>query len=523
MNVAEAARWGESRPGRRIVLALILALSAGLPIILAWATGSLSIPHNDAWALSKIAQGFARSGEFRLLGWGRTALAGQVMVLGPLGESIVVQHLFVAGLSVVALGATYAFLVCRVGSAGALLGTAIVGSTPEFGLLATSFMTDMPAFAALMVCLLLTDVALRTGKSAWLAAALVVGVWGVTIREQALVGPVVAVVVAALACRGRKRLTVIGFGLVAFAATVGFEVWRQSLPRGDSPRFVLDLDGLADTALRAVFTSSLYVAPAVLLVARPIRWTARIRWISAVVLVSSLAIVACRSGDVFLGNYLSRDGAYSGVAVGVRSVIPVWHWFGLLLLGCLSLASLVGAFLHAGVRMDRTSLLVGLLLMAGTMGQAALGQTIYSRYLLPLIPVLCVPILRCSNPPGGRLALPALAVLFVTSIAITSNALAFDAARWSAASFIQERGVRARDIDAGLEWVGYHATGPAVQDSTRPEALAWYMSMFEHSRACYVISASPLKGRSEIGTYDYSTYAVIGHSQLWIYEETPCR
>ena len=88
---------------------------------------------------------------------------------------------------------------------GALLGTALVGLMPDFGLLATSYMADIPPFTAVVGCLFLTDQALRTQDARYLLGALVVGTWGVTVREQAIVGPVVAVVVTVAAWRGRKR------------------------------------------------------------------------------------------------------------------------------------------------------------------------------------------------------------------------------------------------------------------------------------------------------------------------------
>jgi hypothetical protein len=52
----------------------LLCLCVAWPVFLAVLTGSLAIPHNDAWAHSLIAQHFARSGSFELIGWNRSAL-----------------------------------------------------------------------------------------------------------------------------------------------------------------------------------------------------------------------------------------------------------------------------------------------------------------------------------------------------------------------------------------------------------------------------------------------------------------
>ena len=518
------ASWIESRTGRTVALLVVLALATGVPLVLAIVTGSIGIPHNDAWSHAKIAEEFGRTGVIQLVGWNRTALVGQVVPLGPLASSIIAQHLFVAALSLVALVATYAYLVRKVVPSAALLGTLIVGIAPEFGLLATSFMSDIPAFAALMLCLVLTDQALRTQKPLYLAFALLAGVWGVTIREQDIVGPVVALAVTSLAWRGRKRLIALGLGLLAAAAVGVFELWRRSLPYGDSPVFEPDVLAAARVVVLAAFTIALYVAPAVFSVARPTQWSVRTRWLSAISLIPTLAIAIEAYPVVFLPNCLDPSGAYSAASVGARvDVIPSWLWLGLVLLACVSLCLIIGLVLDKRFRIDRTSALVGALFIAGTIAQAAAGQAIFSRYLLPLLPIACAVILKGHVLRRRRFMIPALTCLAVVWLGITANALSFDAARWQAASTLQQRGIAATDINAGLEWVGYHAAEPAEQGRARRGVMTWYMSMFQKSRECYVISASQLGGRSPIDIYEYRTYGLSGVSQLWIYQGTGCR
>lgn len=529
----------------------IVAVSVGLPLLLAVLTGSIGIPHNDAWSHSKIAQEFAHTWSIDLVGWNRTALVGQIVVLGPLGASIVVQQLSVALLAVVALGATHEFLFRRVGPGGALLGTALIGFNPEFGLLATSYMSDMPALAALLVCLVLTDRALARESLGYLVAALAVGLWGVTIREQALVGPAVAVAVTVLAWRGRKRVVAACLGLVAAGLVVLFELWRRALPFGDPAPFDLDLSAMLDPGIQCAFTIALYVAPAALLVARPWSWTGRARWSALATLVVSVVIAFRRDGDVFLGNYLAQHGAYSAAAQGTRdAVIPSWWWTLLTLLACVSAASIVGALVNSGLHLDRVAALAGILFVLGTLGQMAVGQGVHGRGLLPLIPVVCAALLprRAANG-GGRNALApagsswqqvtasmsALVLLLITAIGLTANAVSFDAARWQAAAAIQDTGVPATRIDGGLEWTGYHATGPGERFSGNPDALGWHIKMFPDSRQCYLVTASPLDEdalggpgpdgaarRTLIGTHEYRTYAVFGSSSVWIYRDSMC-
>ena len=505
------------------VLIAILAAAVAIPLLLAIATGSIAIPHNDAWSHSKIAEGFAATGSFDLVGWNRTALAGQVVVLGPLGGSLVAQNLFVFALSLVALAATYAYVDARVGRGPAVLATAIVAANPEFGLLSTSYMSDMPAFAALMLCLVLTDRALKSAHVGFLAAALVVGVWGVTIREQDLVGPVVAVAVTVVAWRGRKRLAAIALGVLAAGAVVAFELWRRSLPFGDPPGFHPDLQATIDPTVQTVFTLALYVSPAVLFVARPGDWSRRVRLASLGVFALALWTAVRWDGEVFLGNYLARNGAYSAAAQGARSsVVPPWLWLALIVLACAALALAVGALLNARPRIDRVTLLVGLLLIVGTLGQAVVGQVIHGRGLLPLVPIVCMPLLLAGRRRQRGLALPSVGVLLVTTLALTANAMAFDSARWQAATALVESGVAASDIDAGLEWDGYHATGPAKRYSANPDALGWHIKMFAGSRQCYLVRAAPLDDREPVSTQAYPTYAVVGESTLWVYRHPDC-
>jgi len=512
-------------------LAGVICLCVGWPALLAHYTGSLGIPHNDAWAYSLIAQRYAHGGAFELVGWAAVGLAGQVVVLGPLGASIVIQHLFVAALASVGLLATYGWLIPRVGAGRALLSTALVGLMPDFGLLATSYMTDLPAYAAVVSCLFLTDHALRTRQTRYLLGALAVGTWGVTVRELAIVGPVVAVVVTAMAWRGRERWIALLGGVFSFLVIVGFEMWRRSLAYGEPPWFHVDPVYAATIAACGCFTVALAVFPAALLTARPGSWSRRARLMSALALLVAVVGACVLQGKVFLGNYLQRSGAYSDASIGVRSVFPNWWWFGLVAIACVSVALIVGCVIDAGVSLDPMFGLLLLLLVGGTFVQALTGHLIFARYVLLVVVIVCVALLGSprvgerSRPSGPRrvLVLVAIAFLVATSTAITGNALAWDAARWQAASALVARGVPATDIDAGLEWVGYHASGPAAWSSAHTGALAFYMPAFAHSRECYAISASPLEGLRLDSTERYHTYGLVGSSTLWVYRLSPCR
>jgi hypothetical protein len=518
-----ARRWVRSRRGRGLLLTAVLGCAVGVPVALAFLTGSIAIPHNDAWSHSKIAEGFARDGEIRLLGWNRTALVGQVVPLGPLAASIAAQQLFVAVLAVLGLVATYAFLLARVGPGRALLGTALVGALPEFGLLATSYMSDVPAFAAVMICIATADRALRRDSVPLLCAAVAVGVWGATVREQALAAPAAVVVVAALAWRGRRRAAVVACGLVAASAFVVFEWWRRSLPYGDPLHLELSPRPAVNAAVQTALTMALFLAPAVALVARPARWGRRARIAGVTVLAVAALVTVVERGGIFLGNYLDRDGAYGEVAVGTRVVLPAAIWAGLLVVACVSAGLLAGLVVEHGMPLDRISMLLGGLLTVGTLAQAGLGQPVFTRYLLPLVPIAAVLVLGPVTESRWRLAVPVVAALFGCALALTANALSFDAARWQAAQELERSGVPATDIDAGLEWVGYHAGGPAELDGPPADVQGWYRDAFPNSRRCALVAASPVPDGVPATTFPYRRFGLLGDADLWIYRSHACR
>ena len=157
-------------------------------------------------------------------------------------------------------------------------------------------------------------------------------------------------------------------------------------------------------------------------------------------------------------------------------------------------------------------------------GESLIGQASFDRYLLPLVTPVVVVLVGGDRPRWG----PALAVLAgqaALSLALTANGLAFDAARWAEGLRLQRAGVSATDIDAGLEWVGYHSPAAADPSSTsHRSAVGHWMHLFPQARECYVVTAS---ARPDLGPpisqRPYRAYAVFGAAWLWTYRLDPCR
>ena len=238
----------------------------------------------------------------------------------------------------------------------------------------------------------------------------------------------------------------------------------------------------------------------------------------------------------------------------------------MLVLTCLSAGLLVGTAVQArlrapgqtaaprGRRVDPLTAAAAGLLVAGTLGQALIGQEIYDRYLITLVPLLCGPLLgslaarpaatsaaspgasatpravpprssspsRASVPTTSRWAgAVGLVVVAALSWSVTASTLARDGAQWRAAERLVARGVSATDIDAGFGWLAWHSSRPMVTGSGVVGAHG-YTSSFADTRACYTVSQSPLPDMAMVETVHYPRFAVAGSSTLWVQRSADC-
>lgn len=527
-------------------LLLFGAVAAGflLPLWAAVESGSISIPHNDAWSYSRIAQQFARTGQIQLLGWNRSSLIGQVVVLGPLAKSIVAQQVFVAVLGLVCLAGVYDLALPLIGRERAALAAATVAIWPGFGLLSTSFMPDIPSLAACLVTLALGRRALERGSWLLLSAAAVVGLWGVTVREQAIAAPA-AVFVAALAAR-RYRRTMPKPALFAVAAVFGvavvaFELWRRGLAAGDPP--IYDLTGgqlvlTGDAAIQGYFTVALALSPAVLFAARFWLWrrTAQLTALG-VAGVGTWAVWQYTVSDFFPGNYLSRNGAYAVAEYDGpgRVVFSLGLWQVLVAVACVSGALLAGLLVEHVHAAEPLSMAFAVLTVAGTLVTCVSGQPVFDRYWIALPAVLLPVVLtRRSGPLLGRRRLDLVRIgcaagagvlVAVVSLGVTFNGLVFDATRWRVAEGLTAYGVPVGEIDAGIEWVGYNSPDGVRVRMPDSFQVSQYDAMFPSTTPCLVVGEVGGTQQSWVqpawtlvGSERYSTFGIAGTSNLFIYD-----
>ncbi len=512
------------RARRWVALTAILAFGVGVPFVLSLTTHSISIPHNDSWSYSKAAEIFARTGQIQLQNWNRSALVGQLVLLGPLGRWIWVQQTAVAVLGVVGLLLTFRILARRLAPGTALLGTALVAVLPGYGLISTSFMDAIPAFTAAVGCIAVADVAIERQSPALLAAALAIGFVGFTIREEVLAALIPAVAAALSVWRHRHVLTVVSMAAVLVAAMAAFEIWRTHLPDADRPVIRFYLHDALNGAARSYFTLALFLLPAVLasgVLRRPSRLGVALAVPAGVI---GWATVSRFGSLTFLGNYLGSSGAYATADIGVRVLFPS------AVMDIVLVAALVSGILFPAVvvmtwrALDPMLAALGILAFLGVVGECLAGELVYDRDLLVLVLPAAVLCLRApARRPEPWVSAVPLAGLAALSLLLCANALARDGAIWGSADRLVARGVPATGIDAGLDWVAYHSPTPVVRGQPEnPAELGFWDQLFPDFRSCFAITVSPLPGRRPVERVTYSTYAVAGTSVLDVYRLGSC-
>lgn len=425
---------------------------------------------------------------------------------------------------------------------------------PGFLLNTTSFMTDVPAWSAAVTCLSLGAVALdRQGyhRWLWLYASLAVGCYGFSIREFGIAAPVAVLVACAIHPRGGLRSYLVA-GATTLAVCGAIYVFVAHLP-GEHQKLLIVSDFSLIALRQGVATLALVLSPA-LVVAIGSWWR---RWQVTDVLVGSAAgllffhgplLALLRTGaphQVIVGNLIGPSGSLSAdVLYGPRPLLfvpPSWQVLNVAaliagLVVCAICGGAVGAYLRSvrhGLRDGRgrqalwhwtgstwTLLAVFVVLYGGGIGALSIVLPVFDRYLWPLALPLYAILLRPPAEVADRLAAVALpsarvtrtgpsarirngvaagfAALLLTGIAATSlvllvNADAFDAARWRMGDAATERGIAAGTVDAGFEWVAFHATGFATADKPAPSLGGIYEALWPSFHLCALVSAAPLK------------------------------
>ena len=217
------------------------------------------------------------------------------------------------------------------------------------------------------------------------------------------------------------------------------------------------------------------------------------------------------------GNFWTKFGLVGdGLLRGARDTVfgePEWAfsaqlaWIAGMLLVTLLISWAQGALAgarslsSARAKLDRMarapSGLLGafILTYAGGLIAFAAVYGVWDRYLYPLVPAAAILILRWRPEAfrfGRSVAFShaALAWLAISAFVIACNSFAYDAARWREGEAAVAMGYDARTIDAGYEWVGYHATGAGGQGGG-DRGQAWFEHLMSPAPLCAIVSNSP--------------------------------
>lgn len=528
---AQPAQAQGSLPWGRLdwlAVVVIIAFSAGVPLLIARVTGALGIPRNDSWSYSRIALTWVRTGNLHFLGWNDQTLVGQLVVARPFLLLSDHQETLQCLTSVLgALGLVAVFVLARpiVGRRWALLAGCLVASAPLWPSLAASFMSDVPGFAFAMVSLAFARAVPSRKKivpiSLAAAASLFFGLLAFMTRQPLASVLVVVGVTILWRARDRRqsglfRVALVVLVAVAAAAATVLYLWRAGLPNAG-----MSVSGPAGAALRTVvrsglsfgLTLSLLSAPVVffcrpvtlvrqLVVERP----RRIATAAAVPLLAFVVLSATGGSSVLLGNYVTQYGSYRGTVQGhVLPIVPGPIWLTLMV-ATIPVAAVEILFVWSAVEHWRSwSAELGQLASFSaiylllTLVAAGLGRPPFDRYLLPLLPGLIVLVLSArpdsAGKPGARggwakqLGLGTVGLTWVLiAVFFGTDSGLYDATRWVAAQrLVSLTGLPASRIDGGFEWVGSHATPVGVH--SQPGA-SWYSEKFSTVPECMVVVAN---------------------------------
>lgn len=547
------------RPGatkRELVWVLIVALLiVGVFLADAWRHGALDVPRDDDWSYLKTAFNFHETGVVDLNGWAYTTLIGQVLLAWPLievfGQSIVVLQFMVAAFSVLGIVLTYALLrqIASIGVSAVALTTLVLG--PIYGTPSTNFMTDVPVLALQMATLAFGVVALRQSRSwVWLSAATLAGVAAFSIRQSGIVA--LALVYALFVVRwrmsGRSSAPAIYWALAIAAMVLPIYAYRQSLPNGvysalDFPPF--PRPGFTErlvTVARSFTTLALMTSPALLLIS-PIRLVRTI-WLSSrlgtvIALAVSLVLVGA-GGTWLLGNHVHPFGDTWMVAGAGTRLLPLNLYRLVLLVAVVSLLLLVLLLALGAIRVGRhaeapisrrvtqlvidfpiQTLLYGFAVisfLANVGATLVLGAPFIDRYLIASVPFAVTGIISLGRWVDVAVARPRLGVVafgltawVVFGLLVVDFSATVDGAKWDFGHKAVSAGVPAANLDAGVEWFGWHQTGESGPLLDIP-GRTWWTTRFPDQPVCGTVYLSD-EGTAPVADGLQERYqSLFGHS-----------
>ena len=533
-----------------VALAILGLAGVGIPLSLSAAAGAIGVPSNDDWIYMRAAGSLFRTGSVDMPGHSAASIGQLVMVQPFLWLSGGNPWAFTAfGLLMALIGVASTYLLARrfVGTGSAVLVVLLVEAFPGFAREAATFMTDVPAYALAVLCLLLGTTWLQgEGRRATLLASLGAGLLAVSIREFAIGAPVSILVAAWARNRSGERLWLAGMSGTLAAGVACLLIVAASMPGRGELLYVVDPWRLS--LLGPAFST----LAAVLLPAVALGMGRRIATFKPEHIILGAGLVVFTSvlpTMPLVGQLWMRDGlGGNALLIGTRDpVIGEGAWamslqlasFAAILVATMAVrwgqrnlarARSLSTATAVVIRIARSREAPLILFLVAYAGEIAvlISMSYYplDRYLYPMVPAAAILLLRGSHRPSRfdrshAFAHAALAWLAASAFVIAANSFAYDAARYREGEAAVALGYDARTVDAGYEWVGYHGSG-AGNSGSGTYGLTWYDDALLTDRPCAVLSNSPMEGGAyrliRVNRSAYLQYLFFGPAEpLYLY------
>jgi hypothetical protein len=541
-------------PALWCAIAVALCLLASRP--------RLEMGFGDDFSYIWTARTMADTGHLVYNGWS-TAMLGWQIYLGALFIKLFGFSFTAVRASILLVGMATAALLQRVfvrigvNEWNSTLATLTLTVSPLFLPLTFSFMTDVPGFFAIVVCLYgcIRAIQASSDRAAiqWLIFAALSNAIGGTARQIAWLGVLLLVPSAAWVMRRRRGVLPVTAALWIVSAVfiLGCMHWFKKQPYSVSEPLFVGIHYRSHT-YQAFLLFSLPI-----LIAFLAHYPIRQRWarVQAGAIVSAVAAIgafclaiwpkefhsACQfllapysDGEVSTKGF--ELGEFPGtrpdvLSISVRIVLSLLTFtaslaFVLSLVNASRLKNLAGAD-NAGQVSNQTLLTVLGPFTAGYLILQVTRAAVFERYFLPLLFIFLIFLLRFYQ---ARIAtrLPVLTIMFVIlfgayGIAALHDVLAADRAGLEAADHLREAGVPRNQIRAGFPydaWTQIELTGyllPKKPWHSPPDCVSWWDKYTPAIHGRYQLSYSPsCFPESEFPPVEYTTWLAPHHQRIYI-------
>lgn len=556
----DEAAFGAGATRREMAAALVVFVMLSTAYLgLAQLRGALGASRNDDWVYYRAAFDTQATGAITTDPFTSAMQVGQTILAQPVialfGERLAALQAGTALVGAFGLWATYVTLRTFLSMRWAAFSTATLAIGPMYGTLATSFMTDVPAFtfqAIALICGVRALSAAGRATVAWFILAFLSSLLAVSIRETAVASGAAVILAAWLRFRqsALRRRWVMAVSASWGAACLGLVLWRRSTTPTNPDLLMVTGEGSAQRAALILLVLGLVVLPILPVFVTSLRgvFVLHRRVLLAAPLVALLVYAVAGVG--LAGNYVGARGSYPALTVGAPPLVlpaPIPRLLGWCAVGALAavlgVVGLWAAEARAGwaSRKATVTMPVGAVVCGGyvvclaVVALAVAGLTnglVLDRYLFaagPWVLGLALFLMRRQGVrPHGAVVLAGLAVWGALGLAVVDAAATRDGAKRALAETVADLGYAPDVIDGGYEWFGLHQTRPIHPPRQGTDLVAWWYGVVDDPRVCVVVryrAGDPVPGQGSvpIAQITAQTWTGVTYDFVAVPTEPSCR